>query len=70
MKLVDNARHAWQWFSVQAFVLAGALQAVWMQLPPDMKTKIPDNLVSVATIAICVLGVIGRLTSQPKANPK
>ena len=68
MKLVDNARDAWRWFSVQAFTLAGSMQVTWLSLPADMKAIIPDEWVMWATVAVCVLGVVGRLTKQGDAE--
>ena len=68
--LVDNARSAWRWFSVQAMVLAGAIQGAWMFLPEDMKSSIPPGIVQAVTIALLVLGVAGRLIDQtPKDAP-
>ena len=48
--------------------LAGAVQGAWLYLPDDMKASIPHNLVSNVTIALLVLGVIGRVTK--KAEPE
>jgi len=64
MKLVPNARRAWRWFSVQAFVIAGAIQAAWVSIPPDMQATIPEGWVSYATMAVVALGAIGRLVDQ------
>ena len=68
MRLVDDARRAWRWFSVQAFVLAGAIQLTWAELPADLKATIPPDWVMYTTAAICALGVVGRLVAQPKAG--
>lgn len=64
MKLVPNARRAWRWFSVQAMAGSVALQGAWLALPPEMKAMVPDQVVMAATIALLVLGVIGRLVDQ------
>lgn len=64
MKLVDNARQSFRWFSVQAMVLAGAIQTAWLSLPPDLKARVPADWVDAVTIAVLVLGVIGRLVKQ------
>jgi hypothetical protein len=64
MKFVDDVRQAWRWFSVQAMVLAGALQVAWEVLPPDMKASIPDNYVRWITLGLLSLGVAGRLVKQ------
>lgn len=68
--LVENARSAWRWFSVQAMVLAGAIQGAWMFIPDDMKASIPPGIVQGVTIVLLVLGVAGRLVDQsPKDTP-
>ena len=64
MKLVPNARRAWRWFSIQAMAGSAALQGAWLALPPEMKAAVPDRVVMAATIALLVLGVIGRLVDQ------
>ena len=64
VKLVDNWRNSWKWFSMQCMAAAGAIQSTWMLLPDDMKSVVPPQLVSYATIAILALGGIGRLVSQ------
>ncbi len=64
MKLVDNAREAWTWFSVQSMALAAALQGAWLAIPEDIKTQVPDNYVKALTLALLVLGIAGRLVKQ------
>jgi len=65
MKLISDWRQAWRWFSMQSMALAAAIQAVWLQLPPDMKSSIDPAWVSAATVAVLVLGGIGRVVDQP-----
>lgn len=70
MKLIDDAKHAWRWFSVQAMVIAGALQGAWLFIPPEMQASIPRNIVQGVTLALLVFGVAGRLVQQkPKKKP-
>jgi hypothetical protein len=64
MKLVDDAKSAWKWFSVQAMILAGALQLAWETLPPEWKASIPDSYVRWGTLAVLAIGVFGRLVKQ------
>lgn len=64
VQLVEDWRKAWRWFSVNAMVLAAAIQGAWLQIPDDMKASIPPALVSYSTIALLVLGVLGRLLKQ------
>jgi hypothetical protein len=66
MKFVDDIKSAWRWFSVQAMVAAGALQAAWEVMPADLKSGIPPKLVTWITVGLLVLGIAGRLVKQEK----
>ena len=67
MKLIDNARESWKWFSMQAMTLAGALQGAWMYIPEDLKSNVPANMVNILTLALLAAGVVGRLVKQTDA---
>jgi hypothetical protein len=64
MKLVKDARSAWRWWSVQSMALAVAVQGAWQMLPPDLAARVPDWIGTAATVAILVLGIVGRLVDQ------
>lgn len=64
IKLVEDWRKAWKWFSVNAMVAAAAIQGTWLQIPDDMKAHIPQTLVSGTTIVLLVLGIAGRIIKQ------
>jgi hypothetical protein len=64
MKLIDEAKQAWRMLSVQCMGAALALQVTWAQLPQDLKDAIPHQWVAYATVALLVLGVLGRLVKQ------
>jgi len=64
MRLVSDWRQAWKWFSVQALALSTAILAIWQMLPPELKHSVPDQYVTYGTMAILVLGVIGRVVDQ------
>jgi len=68
MKLISNWRKCWRMFSMWAYVAAGSLQGTWVMLAPEQKKTIPDEWVFYLTIAIMVLGAIGRLVYQPKTH--
>ena len=69
MKLVDNAKNAWRWFSVQAMVLAGAIQGAWVFVPEDMRTSLPPSAVQAITAVLLGMGVAGRLVKQKEPTP-
>lgn len=64
MKLVDDARRAWRWISVQCMGAAVALQGAWEACPDDMKAGIPPKLVTYVTLFLLALGIAGRLVDQ------
>lgn len=66
IKLIEDWRNARRWFSVNAMLLAAAIQGAWLQIPEDMKASIPPQLVQYVTIALLVFGVVGRLIKQGK----
>ena len=66
LQLIDDWRKAWKWFSLHAMVLAAAVQGVWLEIPVDMKDKLPEQYVHYVTIALMVLGIVGRLVKQGK----
>lgn len=68
MKLIDNAKESWKWFSMQAMTLAGALQGAWLYIPADLKDNVPVNMVNILTLALLVAGVVGRLVKQTDAT--
>lgn len=51
-------------FSIQAMTLAAAINAVWLELPEDLKTQLPDWLLTGMTIFLMFLGLAGRLVLQ------
>jgi hypothetical protein len=67
MKLIPNARQAPKMISVQAFTCIAALQAAWLA-SPDLQALMPSAWVQGITLALTIVGVIGRLIDQPKAK--
>ena len=68
MKLVDDAKQAWRWFSVQAMTMAAAIQGAWVFVPDDMRSTLPPGAVQWLTIGLLVMGVAGRLVDQKKGT--
>lgn len=64
MKLVDDAKQAWRWFSMQAMALAVAVLGAWEVIPADMKASIPAQYVTYVTLGLLVFGIAGRLVKQ------
>jgi hypothetical protein len=64
MRLVDDFKRAYRWFSIQAMGLALAIQGAWEVIPADMKAGIPQQYVTWLTLGLLVLGIAGRLVKQ------
>lgn len=64
MNLIPEWRKALRMFSVQAMLVAGAIQGAWVALPAEMQATIPDDWLRGVTVALMVLGVAGRLVVQ------
>lgn len=67
MKLVDDWKSAWRWFSVQALAALVILPTVWAALPADAKGFLPDGAEPWILAALALAGVVGRLIDQNKA---
>ena len=67
-ELIEDWHQAWRWASVNCMALAAAVQGAWLYIPDDMKVSIPQKMVSGVTIALLVLGVVGRLTKKAEAS--
>ena len=66
MKMIDEWKQAWRWFSVQAMAIAVAIQGAWLFIPEDLKAQVPPAILHWTTIALLVFGVAGRLVKQEK----
>ena len=64
MRLVDDARRAWTWFSMWALAALAALPLLWEALPPEVVAVIPHEWRAWILAIIAVAGMIGRLVPQ------
>jgi ABC-type dipeptide/oligopeptide/nickel transport system permease component len=70
MRLVEDARHFWKWFSVQAMALAAAVQGAWAAFSDDLKQNVPHWLVTALTLGLLFAGIVGRLVRQKNGGEK
>jgi hypothetical protein len=66
MRLIEEWRQAWRWFSCQAMALAAAVQGAWVAVPDDMKAHMPGWIATASTIALLLAGIGGRLVQQTR----
>lgn len=68
MKLVEDIKYAWKWFSVQ--LMAAAL--IWETLPDDIKAQVlvfvPDPIEPYITSGLVLAALLGRVVKQGKDN--
>lgn len=68
MTLIPEWKKCLRMFSVQAMLVAGAIQGAYIALPADMQEMVPDSWMRILTFAVLGLGAIGRLIEQPKVS--
>ena len=64
MKLVDNWRDWWKWHSTQLMAAVAAVPVVWMGLPPDVKSYVPDEWMPWIMASVAVGAIVGRVRDQ------
>ena len=64
MRLVDDWKQAWKWYSVQGPVLGLALVAAWGALPDEVRASFTPGQLQAAGVALLVLTIGGRLVAQ------
>ncbi len=66
MKLVNDWKSAWKWYSVNSNILAGALVGAWLALPDKMQDSFEPCELKAAALTLIVLSIGGRLIDQGK----
>ena len=63
MKLVDDWKMAWRWFSTWLVALSAICLQLYEQVPM-LKSYIPDNVFHHVMTAVIVLIIVGRVIKQ------
>lgn len=66
MKLVEDWKNAWRWFSVQALAAILVIPVVWASLPNDVKGFLPSSWEPWVLTTIAACGILGRIVDQKK----
>lgn len=64
MRLVNNARSAWKWYSAQALAALTVVPLVWETLPAELRAYIPDTWNVWILSAVALGGLVGRMVDQ------
>ena len=68
MKLVDNWKNIWKWYSTHAVVIYTALVSYYAQMPAVDKASLPLWVIYLIQAVIVVSFVVGRLIKQEQTN--
>lgn len=68
MKLVEDWKKCYKWFSVQAMSVSAATLGAWEVLPERFQKAIDQTTIKQMVCVLLVLGVIGRLVDQQKKD--
>ncbi len=64
MKMVEDWKSAWRWFSVQALTIIAAIPLVWPMIPPDVQAWLPEQYRPYVILALALGGIVGRVVDQ------
>lgn len=68
MKLIDNWKNIWKWYSTHAVVIYTALVSYYAQMPAADKASLPLWVIYLIQAVIVVSFVVGRLIKQEQTN--
>ena len=70
VSLIDEWKHAWKLFSVQANAIGLAIVGAYTALPEEFKSTIPVKYVAYITGVTFAAGLVGRLVKQASQGDK
>lgn len=73
MKIVTNAIEVWRHYSTGALLAVGAIQGVYAATPQKWIDTLPigfDSIMAYSTMAIALLGVVGKFIKQELPSDK
>lgn len=68
MKLIDNWKNIWKWYSTHAVVTYTALVSYYAQMPAVDKASLPLWVIYLIQAVIVVSFIVGRLIKQEQTN--
>lgn len=68
MKLVENWKSAWKWYSVRIMVVIAALPEIWGHFPQEFRDSLPPHTLAGLTTFLGISAIVARLVSQEKRN--
>jgi len=68
MRLVEDARHWWRWWSLRILAVAAALQAQIVLFPDALKGWLPDEWMHYIALGLLLIGAGARLVRQDRPH--
>ena len=68
MKLIDNWKNIWKWYSTHAVVIYTALVSYYAQMPAADKASLPLWVIYLIQAIIVISFVVGRLIKQEQTS--
>ena len=68
MKLINNWKNIWKWYSTHAVVIYTALVSYYAQMPAVDKASLPLWVIYLIQAVIVVSFIVGRLIKQEQTN--
>lgn len=69
MRLIENWRSSYRWFSMWALGLLASLPAIWLAIPTVYQDWLPEKYRMVVLALLAVGGIAGRLIDQKGKSP-
>jgi len=64
MKLVDDWKDFWKWYSTWVITFLAMLPTMWMQIPDEYKAMIPEQYMGYIGVTLAIGSVLSRLRDQ------
>ena len=64
MKLIPNISQSWRMWSVQLLAVIALVQGVWLSLPADARSALPQDTVYWVTLALSIAAQVARVIKQ------
>ncbi len=63
--LIDDARSAWRFVSVQSMGVSMAIIGAWAAMPDEWRSVLSPGETKALLIVVLGLGIVGRMIKQP-----
>lgn len=70
MKLVENWKSAWKWYSIHIMVVIVALPEIWGYFPQEFKNLLPPHALSSLITIMRISAIVTHPASSEKPDDK